>query len=178
MFACFEQPDLKGAYTFVVTAPAHWQVISNQAVDHRRRGGDNQTVTFAPTLPISTYITAIVAGPYHRVDSSWSRGELTVPLRVLCRASLAEHLDADEILQVTTEGLDFYAEHFDYPYPFGKYDQVFVPEYNLGAMENPAASPSPRHTSSAAPPPKPNTRAAPTRSCTRWRTCGSATSSP
>ncbi|TCN50354.1 aminopeptidase N [Rhodococcus sp. SMB37] len=137
VFACFEQPDLKGAHTFVVTAPAHWQVISNQVVDHRQRGGDNQTVTFAPTLPISTYITAIVAGPYHRVDSSWSRGELTVPLRLLCRASLAEHLDADEILQVTSEGLDFYAEHFDYPYPFGKYDQVFVPEYNLGAMENP-----------------------------------------
>ncbi|MDJ0107795.1 aminopeptidase N, partial [Rhodococcus erythropolis] len=80
---------------------------------------------------------AIAAGPYHRVASSWSRGELTVELGALCRASLAPHLDADNVFDITRQGLDFYAEHFDYPYPFGKYDQIFVPEYNLGAMENP-----------------------------------------
>jgi len=137
VFACFEQPDLKASFTFVVTAPPHWQVLSNSVVEQRRRGEQSQTVTFAATLPISTYLTAVVAGPYHRIDSHWTRGELTVPLRVLCRASLAEHLDADEIFEITAQGLDFYAEHFDYPYPFGKYDQVFVPEYNLGAMENP-----------------------------------------
>ena len=98
----------------------------------------SQTVEFAPTLPISTYITAVVvAGPYHRVESVWSRGDLTVPLGVLCRASLAQYLDADTIFEVTRQGLDFFADNFDYPYPFGKYDQVFVPEYNLGAMENP-----------------------------------------
>ncbi|WP_455901787.1 aminopeptidase N [Rhodococcus gordoniae] len=137
VFACFEQPDLKAPFTFVVTAPRRWQVLSNEAAERTVQRDDTQTVTFAPTQPISTYITAIVAGPYHRVESSWSRDELTVPLGVLCRASLAEHLDADEIIEVTRQGMDFYAEHFDYPYPFGKYDQVFVPEYNLGAMENP-----------------------------------------
>ncbi|MGN0123741.1 MAG: M1 family metallopeptidase, partial [Rhodococcus sp. (in: high G+C Gram-positive bacteria)] len=137
VFACFEQPDLKAPFTFVVTAPRRWQVLSNEAAERTVQRDDTQTVTFAPTQPISTYITAIVAGPYHRVDASWSRDELTVPLGVLCRASLAEHLDADEIVEVTRQGMDFYAEHFDYPYPFGKYDQVFVPEYNLGAMENP-----------------------------------------
>ncbi|MBM7460916.1 aminopeptidase N [Rhodococcus coprophilus] len=137
VFPCFEQPDLKAPFTFVVTAPEHWQVLSNQVAERQRPAEGAQTVTFAPTLPISTYITAIVGGPYHRVDSTWSRGELTVPLGVLCRASLAEYFDADEILAITAQGMDYYAEHFDFPYPFTKYDQVFVPEYNLGAMENP-----------------------------------------
>ncbi|MFC0448656.1 aminopeptidase N [Rhodococcus jostii] len=137
VFACFEQPDLKAPFTFVVTAPPAWEVVSNQRVAARDDTADGQVVTFAPTLPISTYITAIVAGPYHRVDSSWSGGDLTIPLGVLCRASLAQYLDADTIFEITRQGLGFFADAFDYPYPFGKYDQVFVPEYNLGAMENP-----------------------------------------
>ncbi|CDZ91058.1 aminopeptidase N [Rhodococcus ruber] len=137
VFACFEQPDMKAPFTFVVSAPAGWQVLSNQHVAERESLGDAQTVKFAPTLPISTYITAVVAGPYHRAESSWGRDELAVPLAVLCRASLAQYLDADAVFAVTRQGMDFYADHFGYPYPFGKYDQVFVPEYNLGAMENP-----------------------------------------
>ncbi|MDJ0012265.1 aminopeptidase N [Rhodococcus erythropolis] len=137
VFACFEQPDLKAPFTFEVTAPDGWEVLSNQPATQTLSVDGAQRVTFAPTLPISTYITAIAAGPYHRVASSWSRGELTVELGALCRASLAPHLDADNVFDITRQGLDFYAEHFDYPYPFGKYDQIFVPEYNLGAMENP-----------------------------------------
>ncbi|MEV0432260.1 aminopeptidase N [Nocardia sp. NPDC050413] len=137
VFACFEQPDMKAPFTFAVTAPDGWEVVSNRPADTVTVDGPNQTVEFSPTLPISTYITAVAAGPYHRVESSWSRGELTIPLGVLCRASLADHLDADTILEVTRQGLDFFAEHFAYRYPWGKYDQVFVPEYNLGAMENP-----------------------------------------
>ena len=137
VFACFEQPDLKAPFTFEVTAPDGWEVLSNQPATQTLSVDGAQRVTFAPTLPISTYITAIAAGPYHRVASSWSRGELTVELGALCRASLAPHFDADNVFDITRQGLDFYAEHFDYPYPFGKYDQIFVPEYNLGAMENP-----------------------------------------
>ncbi|WP_019748565.1 aminopeptidase N [Rhodococcus erythropolis] len=137
VFACFEQPDLKAPFTFEVTAPDGWEVLSNQPATRTLSVDGAQRVTFAPTLPISTYITAIAAGPYHRVASSWSRGELTVELGALCRASLAPHLDADNVFDITRQGLDFYAQHFDYPYPFGKYDQIFVPEYNLGAMENP-----------------------------------------
>ena len=137
VFACFEQPDLKAPFTFEVTAPDGWEVLSNQPATQTLSVDGAQRVTFAPTLPISTYITAIAAGPYHRVASSWSRGDLTVELGALCRASLAPHLDADNVFDITRQGLDFYAEHFDYPYPFGKYDQIFVPEYNLGAMENP-----------------------------------------
>ena len=132
VFANFEQPDLKAPFTLTVTAPPTWTVLSN------REGVTADTVTtFAPTLPISTYITAVAAGPYHRVQSSWTRGELTVPLGAYCRASLAEYFDAEDIFDITKQGLDFFHDKFDYPYPFGKYDQIFVPEYNLGAMENP-----------------------------------------
>ncbi|MFC7446903.1 aminopeptidase N [Rhodococcus daqingensis] len=137
VFACFEQPDMKAPFTFVVTAPAGWELVSNRPIATRTADDTRQVVEFSPTLPISTYLTAVVAGPYTRVESSWSRGDLTVPLGLLCRASLARYLDAETIFEVTGQGLDFFAEHFGYPYPWGKYDQVFVPEYNLGAMENP-----------------------------------------
>ena len=129
VFANFEQPDLKARFTFVVTAPEGWQVVSGQAEAARTA----HTVTFAPTPPQSSYLTALAAGPYHRVTDNWR----DVPLGVLCRASMAEHLDPDEILTVTKQGLDFYDEAFGHPYPWGKYDSIFVPEYNLGAMENP-----------------------------------------
>ncbi|MGW8483988.1 aminopeptidase N [Microbacterium sp. NPDC055903] len=137
VMACFEQPDMKAAYTFVVHAPAGWQVLSNQRVISSTTADDVQSVEFAPTLPISSYITAVAAGPYHRVDGEWSRGDQRIPLGVLCRASLAPHLEAEEILEVTRQGLDFFTDAFAYAYPWGKYDQIFVPEYNLGAMENP-----------------------------------------
>lgn len=137
VMACFEQPDMKAAYTFVVHAPIGWHVLSNQSAASVAPAADAQTVTFAPTLPLSSYITAIAAGPYHRVDAEWTRGDQTVALGVLCRPSLAEFLEADEIVQVTREGLDFFTDAFAFAYPWGKYDQIFVPEYNLGAMENP-----------------------------------------
>jgi aminopeptidase N len=137
VMACFEQPDMKAEYTFVVTAPAGWQVLSNQSAVVSTGGGSSQTVEFAPTKRISSYITSIAAGPYHRVSGTWTKGEQRVDLGVFCRASLAEHLDHDEILEITRQGLDFFDESFDFAYPWGKYDQIFVPEYNLGAMENP-----------------------------------------
>ncbi|GAA5149548.1 aminopeptidase N [Microbacterium pseudoresistens] len=137
VMACFEQPDMKARYTFVVSAPRGWQVLSNQSAVSVAETDDAQTVEFAPTLPISSYITSVAAGPYHRVNAEWRKGDRRVPLGVLCRASLAAHLDADEIIEITRQGLDFYDDAFAYPYPWGKYDQVFVPEYNLGAMENP-----------------------------------------
>jgi len=137
VMACFEQPDMKAAYTFDVSAPAGWHVLSNQSAEHVHEGIGVQRIEFAPTLPISSYITAVAAGPYARIDGEWSREGQHIDLGVLCRASLAEHLEADEILEVTRQGLDFFSDAFAYPYPWGKYDQIFVPEYNLGAMENP-----------------------------------------
>ncbi|MFE4691162.1 aminopeptidase N [Streptomyces sp. NPDC056749] len=138
VFANFEQPDLKAPYRFEVTAPEGWRVWSNGAEESQ----DGEVHRFAETLPISTYITVVVAGPYHYVSDLYTRtsddGEkLEIPLGAMCRKGLARHFDADDVFLVTKQGLDFFHDHFDYPYPFGKYDQAFVPEYNLGAMENP-----------------------------------------
>ncbi|MET9127048.1 aminopeptidase N [Streptomyces sp. NPDC004528] len=137
VFANFEQPDLKAPFRFEARAPEGWVVWSN-GVGELTDG----VWKFAETKPISTYITAIVAGPYHYVTDSYSRTfddgtTLEIPLGAMCRKGLAPHFDADDVFLVTKQGLDFFHDHFDYPYPFGKYDQAFVPEYNLGAMENP-----------------------------------------
>ncbi|MGW3267376.1 aminopeptidase N [Streptomyces sp. NPDC001056] len=137
VFANFEQPDLKAPFRFEVRAPEGWTVWSNGAGELA-----DGVWRFAETKPISTYITCVVAGPYHYVTDSYSRTladgtTLEIPLGAMCRKGLAPHFDAEDVFLVTKEGLDFFHEHFDYPYPFGKYDQAFVPEYNLGAMENP-----------------------------------------
>ncbi|WP_406445377.1 aminopeptidase N [Streptomyces sp. NBC_01613] len=137
VFAGFEQPDLKAPFRFEVRAPEGWTVWSN-GVGELTDG----IWKFAETKPISTYITCVTAGPYHYVTDSYSRTfpdgtTLEIPLGALCRKGLAPYFDADDVFLVTKQGLDFFHDHFDYPYPFGKYDQAFVPEYNLGAMENP-----------------------------------------
>lgn len=155
VFACFDQPDLKATYSMHVVAPKGWKVISNSpavtgtATDPR--GNETVTFDFSVDVPLSTYLVAVCAGPWHEVTDSWSgtiaphpetptdhqpAGELTIPLGIYCRRSVAEHLDADTLFKETKEGFDFYAKHFGEPYAFGKYDQVFCPEYNMGAMEN------------------------------------------
>jgi aminopeptidase N len=135
MYACFDQPDLKGTFALTVTAPPHWEVVSNGRPEEITEGvGGAQVVRFRTTPPLSPYVTALVAGPYHKVTDSHDG----IDLGVYCRASLAEHLDADEILLVTKQGFDWYHRAFDYRYPFDKYDQLFVPEFNAGAMENAA----------------------------------------
>ncbi|RKS73813.1 aminopeptidase N [Motilibacter peucedani] len=137
MFAVFEQPDLKATFTLTVTAPAHWQVVSVSATPESEPTGDGvATWRFAPTPRLSSYVTALVAGPYAVVRSSLTSRKGSVPAAVFCRRTLAEHLDADEILLLTQQGFDFYEEAFDLAYPFEKYDQLFVPEFNAGAMEN------------------------------------------
>ncbi|MFJ8583985.1 aminopeptidase N [Streptomyces sp. NPDC093595] len=133
VFANFEQPDLKAPFRFEVTAPEGWTVWSNGAEESREGG----VWRFAETAPISTYITCVVAGPYHYVTDTYRRGDLEIALGAMCRKGLAKHFDADDVFLVTKQGFDFFHDNFDYPYPFGKYDQAFVPEYNLGAMENP-----------------------------------------
>jgi aminopeptidase N len=142
MYACFDQPDLKATFKLTVLAPDDWEVVSNAAassVEHlTEESGRHGSARAAkrwefPATPVmSTYITALVAGPFHKVTSEHDG----IPLGVYCRASLAEHLDADNIFEVTRQGFDFFHEVFGVRYPFGKYDQLFVPEFNAGAMEN------------------------------------------
>ncbi len=137
VFTTFEQPDLKGSFTFHVTAPSHWEVVSNSPTPSPEPVCDGVSVWhFAPTQPISTYITALVAGEYTVVRDVYAgvRGE--IPLGIFLRESLCAYLDADDIFEVTKQGFEFFENAFDMQYPFGKYDQLFVPEYNMGAMEN------------------------------------------
>ncbi|PGH50377.1 aminopeptidase N [Streptomyces sp. Ru87] len=139
VFACFEQPDLKATFRFTVRAPEGWTVVSNSPLADGADKPADTTWRFEPTPPISSYITAIIAGPYHSVHSTWEGDGRSVPLGIHCRPSLAEHLDADALFEVTRLGFDWFQEKFDHPYPFTKYDQLFVPEFNAGAMENAGA---------------------------------------
>jgi aminopeptidase N len=145
VFATFEQPDLKAPFQLSVTAPARWHVVSNQptpepvaAVHATEPAVEAARWEFGATPRISSYLVALVAGPY-----AVERGEVTsadgrvIPLGVFCRSSLSQHLDAEAIMATTRQGFAFYEETFGVPYPFDKYDQLFVPEYNMGAMENP-----------------------------------------
>ena len=137
VFATFEQPDLKATFEFHVTAPAHWSVISNSATPTPERVRDGVGVWhFEPTKVMSTYIAAIVAGEYTAVVDSYVGDHGEIPLAIWCRQSVREHLDADEIFEVTKQGFAFFEGTFQMGYPFGTYDQCFVPEYNMGAMEN------------------------------------------
>ena len=143
VFAVFEQPDLKATFTFTVTTPSNWTVLSNSPTpeptptEDSDGSGDAHTFAFAPTEPMSSYVTAIVAGPYMGATDEYVASDgRTVPLGVYCRKSLVEHMDSAEILDLTKRGFAYYENLFATPYAFTKYDQIFVPEFNAGAMEN------------------------------------------
>ncbi|MFL6115766.1 MAG: M1 family metallopeptidase, partial [Catenulispora sp.] len=137
VFTTFEQPDLKSVFTFVVTAPEGWKVVSNAPTPEPTPIGDGKaTWHFPATKKMSTYITALVAGEYHEVQDVYEGKHGTIPLGHYCRQSLVEFLDRDELVKITKQGFEFFEEAFDFPYPFEKYDQLYVPEYNMGAMEN------------------------------------------
>lgn len=153
IFACFDQPDLKATYHLTAITPPEWRVITNGDVHAESSTSErNEPVTIHRAdfpYPISTYLFAICAGPYHEVRDTWTGRlthhpetpegqptELSIPLGLYCRASLADSLDAERLFTETRQGFDFYHRNFGIAYPFGKYDQVFVPEFNMGAMEN------------------------------------------
>ncbi|WP_110239083.1 aminopeptidase N [Nocardioides gilvus] len=139
VFTTFEQPDLKSVFTFTVTAPEAWKVVSNSPTPEpvAVEGQSGKAVWhFEPTQPMSTYITAIVAGEYHEVLDTYEGKFGTIPLGHYCRQSLVEYMDTENLVATTKASFEFFEEKFDFPYPFGKYDQLYVPEYNMGAMEN------------------------------------------
>ncbi|MFB7885199.1 aminopeptidase N [Microbacterium sp. NPDC056057] len=141
VFAVFEQPDLKATFAFTVTAPEPWKVVSNSPTPEPKKHGDGTaTWRFEPTPRISSYITALIAGPYEATFSELtSSSGRVIPLGVYGRKSLWQFLDADYIFDKTRQGFSYFEEKFDYAYPFAKYDQLFVPEFNAGAMENAGA---------------------------------------
>ncbi|MGW5668131.1 aminopeptidase N [Micromonospora sp. NPDC003776] len=133
VFACFDQPDLKSVYTWRATVADHWRVVSNMPVEREEPAGQGlKTVHFAESVRMSTYITALCAGPYHEVRDSHDG----IDLGVYCRASMARYLDSDDLFLITKQGFDFFHEKFGVRYPLPKYDQLWVPDFNAGAMEN------------------------------------------
>ncbi|OBB84207.1 aminopeptidase N [Mycobacterium sp. 852002-30065_SCH5024008] len=135
MFACFDQPDLKATFGLRVTAPKHWKVVSNGATVSIEDG----VHVFATTPRMSTYLVALIAGPYAEWKDSYTDEHGEIPLGIFCRESLARHMDAERLFTQTKQGFGFYHKNFGMPYAFGKYDQLFVPEFNAGAMENAGA---------------------------------------
>ena len=135
MFACFDQPDLKATFDVRVAAPTHWRVISNGATVSVNDG----LHTFTTTPRMSTYLVALIAGPYAEWKDAYTDEHGEIPLGIYCRASLAQHMDAERLFTQTKQGFGFYHKNFGLPYAFGKYDQLFVPEFNAGAMENAGA---------------------------------------
>ena len=135
MFACFDQPDLKATFVLQVRAPEHWKLISNGATTSVANG----VHSFATTPRMSTYLVALIAGPYAEWKDAYTDQHGEIPLGIYCRASLAQHMDAERLFTQTKQGFGFYHKNFGLPYAFGKYDQLFVPEFNAGAMENAGA---------------------------------------
>jgi len=141
MFPVFEQPDLKATFEFHVTAPSYWQVVSNQSTPDPEPLDESRSIwRFAPTPRISSYITALIAGPYQSwEDQLTSADGRVIPLGVFCRSSLAQYMDAGYIFEKTKAGFEYFENLFDFAYPFEKYDQLWVPDFNAGAMENAGA---------------------------------------
>jgi aminopeptidase N len=138
VFGCFDQPDLKAEFGITVTAPAGWVVLSTMPAPAAEPAGDGTAVwRFDPTPRISTYLVAVVAGEYHVATATHTTpAGQRIPLGLACKQSLAPYLEADDMFGITREGLDYYTQLFGSPFPFPKYDQVMVPEFQAGAMEN------------------------------------------
>lgn len=138
VFAGFDQPDLKATYTVSVKAPERYTVVLNEAVTRMDNGDGTATWTTEIDYPLSTYLIAICAGEFEKVTDAYDAGDgRTIELGLYARASLIPHMDSERIFRQTKEGFDFYHANFGRTYPFGdKYDQVFCPEYNMGAMEH------------------------------------------
>ena len=135
MYPCFDQPDLKATFDFTVIAPSHWEVISNNPVKNKSVVDGKNKWEFTRTPVMSTYITAVVAGPYAHVHDEYN-GKKKIPMGIYCRKSLFQHLDAEEIFNVTKQGFEYFERVFGLAYAFEKYDQIAVVDFNWGAMEN------------------------------------------
>ncbi|WP_028478684.1 aminopeptidase N [Nocardia sp. CNY236] len=138
MFACFDQPDLKATFDLAVTAPAGWRVVSNSPITESATPTAG-THIFGTTPTMSTYLVALIAGPYAQWTDVYTDEHGSIPLGIYCRSSLAAYMDAERLFTETKQGFGFYHRNFGIPYAFGKYDQLFVPEFNAGAMENAGA---------------------------------------
>ena len=138
MFACFDQPSLKATFTLTVTTPGHWEAVSNNPVESKVAKGDLVEWKFKTTPRIPTYLDALIAGPYSSVHDLY-KGEKEIPLGIYCRKSMMQYLDPEDIFLITKQGFEYFEKVFGLAYPFEKYDQIAVVDFNFGAMENAGA---------------------------------------
>ena len=138
MFACFDQPSLKATFTLTVTTPGHWEAVSNNPVESKVAKGDFVEWKFTTTPRIATYLDALIAGPYSHVHDVY-KGQKEIPLGIYCRKSMMQHLDPKDIFEVTKQGFEYFEKVFGLAYPFEKFDQIAVVDFNFGAMENAGA---------------------------------------
>jgi len=135
MFAVFDQPDLKASYTVSVTAPRDWHVVTTTRETKIDERGANRHWTFKTTKRLSPYNFSLHAGPYQ----VWEDNSGKYPMRLFARQSLAKLVVPADWFRQTKAGLGFFEEYFGVPYPFEKYDQLIVPDFLYGAMENAGA---------------------------------------
>ena len=138
MFACFDQPSLKATFTLTVTTPGHWQAVSNNPVESKTIKGELVEWKFTTTPRIATYLDALIAGPYSSVHDVY-KGAKEIPLGIYCRKSMMQYLDPEDIFLITKQGFEYFEKVFGLAYPFEKYDQIAVVDFNFGAMENAGA---------------------------------------
>ena len=138
MFPCFDQPSLKATFTFAVTTPGHWEAISNNPLASKEIIGEKALWKFTTTPRIPMYLAVLIAGPYSHVHDVY-KGSKEVPLGIYCRKSMAQHLEPEDIFLLTKQGFDYFEKTFGLAYPFDKYDQIAVVDFNFGAMENAGA---------------------------------------
>ena len=138
MFACFDQPSLKATFTLTVTTPGHWEAVSNNPVESKAVKGELVEWKFKTTPRIPTYLDALIAGPYASVHDVY-KGEKEIPLGIYCRKSMMQYLDPEDIFLITKQGFEYFEKVFGLAYPFEKYDQIAVVDFNFGAMENAGA---------------------------------------
>ena len=138
MFPCFDQPSLKATFTLTVTTPGHWEAVSNNPVESKVAKGDLVEWKFKTTPRIATYLDSLIAGPYSHVHDVY-KGEKEIPLGIYCRKSMLQYLDPENIFEITKQGFEYFEKVFGLAYPFEKYDQIAVVDFNFGAMENAGA---------------------------------------
>ena len=138
MFPCFDQPSLKATFNLTVTTPGHWEAVSNNPVESKTTKGDLVEWKFSTTPRITTYLDALIAGPYSHVHDVY-KGEKEIPLGIYCRKSMMQYLDPEDIFLITKQGFEYFEKTFGLAYPFEKYDQIAVVDFNFGAMENAGA---------------------------------------
>jgi len=138
MFPCFDQPSLKATFALTVTTPGHWEAISNNPAEPSETVGEKKIWKFTKTPRIPTYLAALIAGPYSHVHDVY-KGQKEVPLGIYCRKSMAQFLDPEDIFLLTKQGFEYFEKTFGLAYPFDKFDQIAVVDFNFGAMENAGA---------------------------------------